>query len=235
MKVLLTNDDGVEAPGLDALERLLARYAEVTVIAPDRHLSGCSHQVSTHRPLQVQQISGNRHAVDGTPADCVRLGLHHLAPDADWVIAGINDGGNLGVDVYMSGTVAAVREAALFGKPAIAFSRYRRKGRPVDWSAVVPMVARVFEELLQRSLACGAFWNVNLPDLDKEDESPEIVTCPLDSSPLSFRYESQKGKFQYRGIYHQRGRQEGSDVDVCFSGRIAVTQVLPPWSRDINV
>ncbi len=230
MRFLLSNDDGIAAPGLAMLDQAMSGLGEVVVVAPVDPLSGCSHQVSTDHPLQVTQVAAGQHAVDGTPADCIRLGLLHLAPDADWVMAGINDGGNLGVDVYMSGTVAAAREAALFGKPAIAFSQYRREGRPVDWLTVVPMVKRVVEELRQRPLECGAFWNVNLPDLDNEDESPEIVICPLDSSHLPFRYEIQGGRFHYRGIYHQRARKEGTDVDVCFSGHIAVTQVLPSWS-----
>jgi len=229
MKFLVTNDDGIEAPGLAMLEQALSELGKVVVVAPHIPLSGCSHQVSTHRSLQVTEIAAGWHAVDGMPADCIRLGLLHLAPDADWVMAGINDGGNLGVDVYMSGTVAAAREAALFGKPAVAFSQYRRKRESLDWSAVIPMVLRVVEQLRQRPLKSGAFWNVNLPDLDKKDVLPEIVICPLDSSHLPVRYEIQKGRFHYHGIYQERARKQGADVDVCFSGRIALTQVLPGW------
>ncbi len=225
MKVLLTNDDGVEAPGLDALERLLARYAEVTVIAPDRHLSGCSHQVSTHRPIQVQQLAANRHAVDGTPADCVRLGLHHLAPDADWVIAGINDGGNLGVDIYMSGTVAAVREAAIHGKTGIAISQYRRPPGQVDWDSAAEMTQTVLEKIWSGSCQSGSFWNVNLPQPDDNAATPEIIVCPLDRCPLPLHFEVEDQGFRYRGDYHRREKRTGTDVDVCFSGGISVTEI----------
>jgi 5'-nucleotidase len=130
MQILLTNDDGIGAPGLGALARELARWGRVVVIAPESARSGCSHQVNTAHPIRVRKLDGDRYATDGTPADCVRLGLSCLAPDANWVVAGINAGGNLGVDVYLSGTVAAVREGALFGKYAIAFSQYRRQGIP---------------------------------------------------------------------------------------------------------
>ena len=229
MKFLLTNDDGIEAPGLATLEQALSGHGEVMVVAPTNAQSGCSHQVTAHRPLPATKLGPLRYAVDGTPADCIRLGLLHLVPDADWVMAGVNDGGNLGVDVYMSGTVAAGREAAFFGKRAITFSQYRRKRDPFDWSAVVPMVQRVVEHLRQRPLKSGVFWNVNFPDLDKEDVSPEIIICPIDSSHLPVRYEIQSGTFCYHCNYHDRARKPGADVDVCFSGRIAVTEVLPSW------
>lgn len=231
MQILLTNDDGIEATGLEVLQRELGRLGRVVVVAPESALSGCSHQVSTQRPIRVRTLGDDRYTTDGTPADCVRLGLSHLAPEASWVIAGINDGANLGVDVYLSGTVAAVREGAWSGKPAIAFSQYRRKGIPIDWPAAGVMTARVLEMLWSRPLEPGAFWNVNFPHLDAKDHPPDIVFCPLDHSQLPMDYEVREGQFQYRGLYHQRDRKPGTDVDVCFSGRIAVTQVVPSPSR----
>lgn len=229
MKFLLTNDDGIEAPGLATLQQAITGFGEFMVVAPADAISGCSHQVNTHRPLHVTKVNALEYAVDGTPADCIRLGLIHLMPDVDWVMAGVNDGGNLGVDVYMSGTVAAAREASFFGKPAVAFSQYRRKRKPFDWSAAVPMVQRVFEHLRLRPLKFGVFWNVNFPDLDHEDVTPEIVICPIDSSHLPVRYNVQSGMLCYQGSYHERARKPGADVDVCFSGRIAVTEVPPSW------
>ena len=227
MRILVSNDDGIEAPGLEVLERELQGLGRVIVAAPESALSGCSHQVNTQRPIRVRTVNEDHYATDGTPADCVRLGLSHLAPEAKWVIAGINDGGNLGVDIYLSGTVAAVREGALFGKPAIAFSHYRRQGVPIDWHRAGIMTARVLEVLWSRVLEPGAFWNVNLPDLDGDDGLPEIIFCPLDHSQLPVDYEVRDDQFRYRGIYRQRDRKPGTDVDVCFSGRISVTQVVP--------
>ena len=112
MKLLLTNDDGIDAPGLAALARTLPAWARRCSIAPHTHLSGCSHRVTTDQPLRLEARGDTRFALDGTPADCVRVGLAHLMPHADWVVAGLNHGGNLGADVHHSGTVAAVREAA---------------------------------------------------------------------------------------------------------------------------
>jgi 5'-nucleotidase len=226
MKLLLTNDDGIDAPGLHALEEALDEFGERTTIAPHEHLSGCSHQVTTIRPLLPQRVAPGRYSLDGTPADCVRLGLFHLAAGAEWVLSGINNGGNLGCDVYMSGTVAAVREAALHGKRGIAFSQYRRQSGAFLWTRSVAMVRAVLDVLLDEPLPPGAFWNVNLPDLDTDDV-PEIVFCAVDHHPLPVRFEPDGDGYVYRGIYRERQRSPGRDVDVCFSGRIAVSQVLP--------
>ena len=232
MRFLLTNDDGIHAPGLEALREAVAQRGAACVIAPHEPLSGCSHQTTTQRPLKLTQHEEDRHALDGTPADCTRIGLLHLAPETDWVLSGVNLGGNLGVDVYMSGTVAAVREAALLGKPGIAFSQYRASRADVDWSTAIGQVQRVLDELLDKPLEPEAFWNVNFPDraATPDVESPEIIFCPLQAGPLSVHYEIKDGLFHFRGKYQDRPRHTGSDVDVCFSGHIAVTQVLPTSS-----
>jgi 5'-nucleotidase len=117
MHFLLTNDDGIDAPGLQALAEAAAPLGELTVAAPVAALSGCSHRVTTDTPFRVCRRQPSRYAVEGTPADCVRVGLHRLVPGATAVLSGINAGGNLGADVHHSGTVAAVREAVLHGWP----------------------------------------------------------------------------------------------------------------------
>lgn len=226
MKLLLTNDDGIDAPGLAALEEAVRGWGTALVVAPDRHLSGCSHQATTDRPLAGEEVAPGRHRLDGTPADCTRIGLLHLAPDAKWVLSGINDGGNLGHDVYLSGTVAAAREAALLGRPSIAFSQYRAAKQPADWPFAVQMAKTVMAQLVELPLAPGAFWNVNFPHLVGTREMPDVVICPLDPHPLPVEYEMRDGSWHYRGVYHLRQRKSGADVDVCFSGAIAVTQVL---------
>ncbi|MDQ3333363.1 MAG: 5'/3'-nucleotidase SurE, partial [Planctomycetota bacterium] len=111
MKFLLTNDDGIDAPGLALLREVVAERAEPIVVAPDRHLSGCAHRVVTEEDLVLDDRGDGRFALNGTPADCVRVGLLHVCSDAAWVLSGVNDGGNLGVDTFLSGTVAAAREA----------------------------------------------------------------------------------------------------------------------------
>lgn len=222
---LLTNDDGVDHPGLAALEQAMARHGMTTVVAPHRAHSGCSHQVTVMRPLELKAAGEKRHALDGTPADCTRVGVTHVAPESQWVISGINEGGNLGADVYVSGTVAAVREAVLLGRQGIAFSQYRRRGIKIDWQLAARWAEQVAEVLLRRPCPAGSFWNVNLPHLDHPRVMPEIVFCPLDPNPLPVRFRTEAGKFVYHAIYQDRHRDEGCDIEVCFSGRIAATLI----------
>jgi 5'-nucleotidase len=222
---LLTNDDGVEAPGLDALRQAVESLGPFVVVAPDRHLSGCSHQATTSRPLELKQLAENCYTLDGSPVDCTRVGLTLVAPATRWVIAGVNEGGNLGADVYPSGTVAAAREACLLGKPAIAISQYVRR-RPIRWGQTGLWTRHVLELLLNRTPQPGSFWNVNLPQPDQDRSTvPECVFCHVDPNPLPVCYELREGKLHYRARYQERLRTVGYDVEVCFSGCITISQV----------
>ena len=226
MKLLLTNDDGIDAPGLQALLAAAEGLGEPVVVAPVDALSGCSHRVTTHAPILVSERQPGRFAVEGTPADCVRVALHDLAPDAHWVLSGINAGGNLGADVWHSGTVAAVREAVLHGWPGVALSHYHKKGWPIDWGRAAAWVVPVLRDLLGREPARGVFWNVNLPHLEPGVKAePEVVFCRLDPSPLPLSFRRERDRLHYDGDYHRRRREEGTDVDVCFRGNIAVTRI----------
>ena len=123
MKILVTNDDGIAAPGIKALAEALQVMGQVTVVAPDRERSAAGHSLTLHSPLRVFELRPGWYAVDGTPTDCVNMGIHSLLDDPpDLVVSGINHGGNLGDDITYSGTVAAAMEANLMGIPAIAVS-----------------------------------------------------------------------------------------------------------------
>jgi 5'-nucleotidase len=215
----------VDAPGLEALRTAAGAFGPALVAAPLEHQSGCSHRVTTGRPLRVTTLDSDRHAIDGTPADCIRIGLTKLVPGAAWVLSGINAGGNLGADVWHSGTVAAVREAVLHGLRGIAVSHYIKRDLPIDWQRAAAWTTEVLRDLLKRPTPPGTFWNVNLPHLDSGAVMPEIVLCPLDPSPLPIDFRSDGDLWQYAGNYHQRQRQPGCDVDVCFGGRIAVSEI----------
>lgn len=225
MKILLTNDDGIDAAGLAALADAAHNLGQLTWIAPHTHRSGCGHRVTTDEPIRLFTHADNRWAIDGTPADCVRVALAKVAPDIDWVLSGMNHGGNLGADVYMSGTVAAVREAALHGKRAIAVSQYRKKEFDFDWKRASKWMTAVFAELLKEPLRPGQFWNVNLPSLAPDEPDPRIVHCPLEIGPLPLTFHHDGDQFRYIGNYHARPWQEGTDVAVCFAGNIAVTRL----------
>jgi len=228
LKFVITNDDGIDAPGIAALVKACAGFgAEIVVVAPHLASSGIGHQVTTDATIAVDEDAPGRFRVHGTPADCTRLALTELAADAAWVLAGINRGANLGADAYISGTVAAVREAALLGRPAIALSQYIGPGREVDWELTARRVARVLARLFATSVGPAQFLNVNLPHPLAQNVDLEIADCELDPSPHGVRFErSPCGTgFVWAGDYHGRPRVAGRDVDVCFGGRIAVTRL----------
>ncbi len=225
LQLVLTNDDGIQAAGLAALERAAGGLGQVTVVAPLREWSGCGHRVTTHAPLKVERRGERRYGVDGTPADCVRIALHALVPDCNWVLAGINHGGNLGADVCLSGTVSAAREAALHGRRALAASLYHRHGRPPDWEAAERWLKQLLPGLIEHPPALGRIWNVNLPHLDPGQPAPRVVPCVVDASPLPLDYHDGEGGWHYRGNYHQRARRPGQDIDVCFGGAISVSEL----------
>lgn len=224
MKFLLSNDDGIGSAGLGALIEASRSFGESVVVAPATPQSGMSHAI-TWEPLRLEEREPSCFAVHGTPADCARLGLLRVAPNAQWVLSGINHGGNLGADVYYSGTVAAVREASLHGWPGIAFSHYL-KHKEIDWPRASRWASRVLAELLPRPTQPGLFYNVNFPHLGVADPEPEMVFCSLDPNPLplSYRHE-ESGHHTYDGIYSTRLRHPGTDVDLCFNGIITVTEM----------
>lgn len=224
MKLLLTNDDGIDAPGLRLLAQIARDFGEVIVVAPDGVRSGCGHQVTNDRPLALTEVRPGEFACDGTPADCTRLGLRHIVPDADFVLSGVNDGGNLGVDVYMSGTVAAVREAVLLGTPGIALSQYVGRKDSVDWPSRGVLLRGVLSQLLASPPPDG-FWNVNFPIWEPSQPEPQLVECRLDLNRHDVRFEPLDERWHYRGIYRDRPRTHGHDVDVCFGGHIALTRL----------
>jgi 5'-nucleotidase len=226
MVFVLTNDDGVDAPGLQALLET-ARQIELSavIVAPKTEWSGCGHQVTTTRPITVEQRSEAVYAIAGTPADCVRIALSQLFPKVTGVLSGINPGGNLGADVYISGTVAAAREAALHRVPSIAFSHYRQGKRLIDWALASQLTATVLKDLLSRPATQGMYWNVNLPHLLPDSTDCDVVFCSPCTQPLPVVYRTEGDRFYYAGQYSQRSRDPGGDVEVCFSGNIAVTQL----------
>lgn len=224
---VLTNDDGIGAPGILALKAAVDELGQAVTVAPDSHLSGCSHQMNRGGSLAIDEKEDGAYAITGTPADCSRVALSHLYPEADWVLSGINAGGNLGSDTYVSGTVAAVREATLLRKKGIAISQYRYRSQPYDWPRATKLTKQVLKELTSQPLEEGAFWNVNLPAApqDGSQDEPEVVYCKLCTQPLPTEFAVDELGFRYAGAYESRLRDVDGDVDVCFSGNISVVKI----------
>jgi 5'-nucleotidase len=160
--LLVTNDDGVYAPGIKALAAALGSVGTVYVVAPDREVSACAQSLTLKTPLRAERIEDRVHAVDGTPADCVNLAMVKLLPRRpDLVVSGINRGANLGEDVFYSGTVGGAREGTFFGVPSIAVSLAARA--ETDYAPAASFAARLAALVLEKGLPERTLLNVNVP------------------------------------------------------------------------
>lgn len=184
MHILVTNDDGYLAPGIEILSDVLSSLARVTVVAPDRNQSGASNSLTLNRPLRVGQAGNGFYFVDGTPTDCVHLALTGLLDDMpDIVVSGINAGPNLGDDVLYSGTVAAAMEGRFLGLPAIAVSL---DGRPAsEYASAAEITFGIVKNLIDKPLKDDTLLNINVPNLPIAD----IVATQ--ATRLGFRHKAE--------------------------------------------
>ncbi|HEL8418557.1 TPA: 5'/3'-nucleotidase SurE, partial [Legionella pneumophila] len=163
MKILVSNDDGVLAPGIKILANELSTLGEVKVVAPDRNRSGASNSLTLTQPLRVKQLDNGYYSVDGTPTDCVHLALTGFLEPTDIVVSGINEGANLGDDVLYSGTVAAAMEGRYLGLPAIAISMVGDNIQHYETAAII--AKQLVIKLSANKLPSQTILNVNVPDL----------------------------------------------------------------------
>src|SRR5437763_6064046 len=173
MRILLTNDDGIYAPGLRALRTELQKLGNVVVVAPATEQSAVGHSITLLTPLLVQEVLDDQErflgwAVEGRPADCVKLALQELLPEPpDLIVSGLNAGSNAGINVLYSGTVAAAIEGAFFRHTSIAVSLEYTKPKPLDFPRAADLARRVVEQIVARRPAQGSLFNVNIPSLEK--------------------------------------------------------------------
>jgi 5'-nucleotidase len=173
VRILLTNDDGIYAPGLRALRPELRKLGEVVVVAPATEQSAVGHSVTLTTPLIVQEVHDEEKkvmgwAVEGRPADCVKLALRELLPEPpDVIVSGLNAGSNAGINVLYSGTVAAAIEGAFFRRTSIACSLEYTKPRPLDFARGAELARRVVEQILAHEPAGGTLFNINIPSPER--------------------------------------------------------------------
>ena len=161
-RILITNDDGITAPGIKALEQSLAPLGDVTVVAPDGERSATSQAITLHSPLRIHRIDDRHYAIGGTPTDSVLLAIYHILPQRpDLVVSGINPGGNLGENVVYSGTVGGACEGAVHGVPSFAISLASRKDH--NFSHAAAFAAQLASKILDEGLQPGVCLNVNVP------------------------------------------------------------------------
>jgi len=242
MRVLLTNDDGIEAEGLQALRRALAALpgAELAVIAPDGNRSAMARSITTRRPLWVREVEFDDgslgYATDGTPVDCVRLANLGLVEGfrPELVVAGINHGSNLGDDITYSGTVAAALEAIVLGLPGIAVSQQSqgreldfRVGTGYDFTVAATFTARLVAELAGVPLPSGTLLNINVPGADPDGVEVAALGKRIYRDELALIEEGESGRRLYRiyGDASYEREETGTDLAAVAAGRIAVTPI----------
>jgi len=228
LKILLSNDDGIDAPGILALAEALLPLGTVTVAAPRDPRSGVSHGVTSDRSIAVresEQLGMTWFAIDALPATCVRLALENLLPERpDLVVSGINRGENLGTVTFYSATVAGAREAALLGLPAIAVNL--AAGKDMDYSVAAGITADIVRALGRDGIGKGTFLNINIPDLPKASIRGVRVTRQDTRAPIELfeKTVSPDGATEYKPSWkHLVPADEDTDIWAVRNGYVSVS------------
>ncbi len=232
-RILLTNDDGIGAPGLAVLADIAAELAkEVWIVAPQHDQSGVSHAISLHHPLRVAAEGERRYGVTGTPGDCVVMGVCHLMRDAppDLILSGVNRGANMGMETVFSGTVGGAMTGMMLGIPSIGLSQaFTDRGR-VPWDVARTLGAGVVRQLLAIGWSAETCLNVNFPDRPLAEVGPPTL-CRQGIgliSGMNVESGTDPRGIDYHWINFRRApREQGpdSDADAIDAGRIAVTPI----------
>ncbi|WP_399678132.1 5'/3'-nucleotidase SurE [Xenophilus sp.] len=228
MKILISNDDGYQAPGIVALHQALAEVADVEVIAPEHNNSAKSNALTLAAPLYVHQAHNGFRYVTGTPADCVHIALKGLLEHRpDLVVSGINNGANMGDDTIYSGTVGAAMEAYLFGIPAIAISQIEKGWAHIDAAAQVAQ--RLVQRIERERMLEGPAWllNVNVPNLPADQLKP-LKVCRLGrrhAAEKVITQQSPRGETMYwiAGAGAAKDSSEGTDFHATAAGHVSLT------------
>jgi 5'-nucleotidase len=248
MHILLTNDDGIEAPGLRTLLQVLQPLAQVTVFAPDHNWSAAGHTKTMHKPLRVTPYSFDcaplthdegtqgenweepieAYTTTGAPSDCVALALLGILPDMpELVVSGINQGPNVGHDVTYSGTVAAAMEAVIFGLPAVAISLDSYDSR--DYAFAAQVAARVVTQVAERELPPGIFLNVNVPSRPADEIAGMVATRlgrRVYRDVLIKRADPRGRPYYWIGGEPPSGHaDEGTDIWALANGYVSITPI----------
>ena len=231
-RILVTNDDGIESPGIKLVEEMArALSSDVWIVAPEQEQSAASHSLTTRRPLRMAEVAPQRYAVDGTPTDCVMLAVKHLLRERrpELVLSGINGGGNVGEDLTYSGTVAAAMEATLLDIPAIALSQHFVDGEPICWETTARFAPGVIRRLTQLPWPEHTLMNVNFPD-----EAPQAVRGIAVTSQgkraiadnLTERLDPRGRPYYWIGPVREDGIAEpGTDLAAINDKRVSVTPI----------
>lgn len=240
-RILVTNDDGIEASGLACLEAIAGELSDqVWVVAPATEQSGKGHSISLGNPLRLRPFGERRFSVDGSPADCVMMGIRHVMADGgvDLVLSGVNRGANLADDVTYSGTVAAAMEGTLLGVRSIAFSQEYRKGESIHWDTARAHGADVARKLLSTDWERGVLMNVNFPPVVAAEVAGVEVCRQGQHNFADLKPEKRTDPFGRDYFWTSgwgmdvRETQEGTDLHAVLEGRISVTPIALDMTHD---
>jgi 5'-nucleotidase len=231
-RILICNDDGIEAPGLKLLTKVARELShDVWVVAPEREQSGASHSLTLHRPLRVRKLGPRRFAVDGTPTDCVLLAVNSILRDhrPDLVLSGVNAGGNMGEDVTYSGTIAAAMEATLLDLPAIALSQHTSDRGAIHWATAAAYAPKIIRRLAAQPWPRQTLINVNFPDVPPEQVTG-IAAVPQGrrkiGDSLSERVDPRGKTYFWIGpMRDEEPVRAGTDIHVVTNGKVSLTPI----------
>lgn len=229
-RILITNDEGIDAPGLEVLEAVARDLAEeVWVVAPEQDQSGISHALSIHHPLRVKARGERRFSVSGTPADCVAIALGQLMEKRpQLLLSGINKGANLGVETMFSGTVGAAMAGLLMGVPSIALSQFFTRRDAVKWETARALAPDVIRRVIGMEWAADVCLNINFPDVAPEHARPLQITRQgigrMDGLNITQRTDMREQGYYWLNIdRHERPDSDDSETFVVTQGGISVT------------
>jgi len=230
MRILVTNDDGILAPGIVALAEAMKEFGEVIVIAPDRNNSGVSSAISLETPLRITEIRPNWFQLNGTPADCAKLALSgFLKQEPDMVVSGINAGQNLGDDVIYSGTVGAAIEGRYLGLPSLAFSLAGHGADIMHYETAAEVAAQLMRRLLKHSLPPSLVLNINVPNVPFEKINGFQSTRQGErhfSEPLKPTFDGRHKEIYWLGEAGKiRDGSEGTDFHAISSNYVSIMPI----------
>jgi 5'/3'-nucleotidase len=231
LRILLSNDDGFDAPGMKVLRSIAAKLSDdVIVVAPAKEQSGASRSLTLHDPIRVTKFSETEYSVDGTPTDCVMMALNYIFKDTppDLILSGVNRGGNLGEDVLYSGTVAAASEGTLLGVPSIAISQCILDANEIYWETAEKLAPEIITKLLTQEWGEGTLININFPPVPVDQVSGMDVTTQgkrdLSNLLIDARVDARGRDYYWLGYRPSIGEpDEGCDLYAVSNGRISVT------------
>ena len=236
MRILLTNDDGIDAPGLHALREIAGRLSDdVWVVAPETNQSGASHSLSLHEPLRLRRIDDRAFAVRGTPTDSVIMGVRHILKDKapDLVLSGVNRGANMAEDVTYSGTIAGAFEGTILGIRSVALSQGFGfgEGRSVRWQTALAHAPDLLRKLLAMEWMPSCAMNVNFPDREPDEVQGTMVTVQGRRDPgllqIDERHDTWGNAYYWLAFERRRSSAaQGTDLAAVYAGYISVTPLF---------